>query len=88
MLSGKFPVSQATGEPAAQSISIGYGVENLIVNKQRVFGHAGGALGVNTDLNIYPGVGWVGAVLGNHQFVVADLLQLQNQLITQSASCA
>jgi CubicO group peptidase (beta-lactamase class C family) len=88
MLSGKFPVSQATGEPAAQSISIGYGVENLIVNNQRVFGHPGGALGVNTDLNIYPGVGWVGAVLGNHEFVVADLLQLQNQLITQSASCA
>ena len=87
-LGGKFPVAQATGEPAAQSISIGYGVENLIVNDQRVFGHPGGALGVNADLNVYPGLGWVAAVLGNVNFDVAALLQVQNQLITQSASCA
>jgi len=86
MLSGKYPVAQATGEPAAQSISIGYGVENLIVNNERVFGHPGGAAGANTDLNIYPGVGWVAAVLGNYAFDVASLLQLQNQLITQQAS--
>jgi CubicO group peptidase (beta-lactamase class C family) len=86
-LSGKYPVAQATGEPAAQSISIGYGVENLIVNNQRVFGHPGGTQGANTDLNIYPGVGWVAAVLGNYNFDVASLLQLQNQLITQQASC-
>lgn len=84
-LSGKYPVAQATGEPAAQSISIGYGVENLIVNNQRVFGHPGGAAGANTDLNIYPGLGWVAAVLGNRNFDVASLLQVQNQLITQQA---
>jgi CubicO group peptidase (beta-lactamase class C family) len=87
-LSGKYPVAQATGEPAAQSISIGYGVENLIVNNQRVFGHPGGSQGANTDLNIYPGVGWVAAVLGNYNFDVASLLQLQNQLVTQQSSCA
>jgi CubicO group peptidase (beta-lactamase class C family) len=87
MLSGKYPVTQATGEPAAQTISIGYGVENLIVNNERAFGHPGGAEGVNTDLNIYPGPGWVAAVLGNYNFDVASLLQLQNQLITQQASC-
>jgi hypothetical protein len=85
-LSGKYPVAQATGEPPAQSISIGYGVENLIVNNQRVFGHPGGAAGANTDLNIYPGLGWTAAVLGNYNFDVASLLQLQNQLITQQAS--
>lgn len=85
-LSGKYPVAQATGEPASQSISIGYGVENLIINNERVFGHPGGAEGANTDLNIYPGVSWVAAVLGNYAFDVASLLQLQNQLITQQAS--
>ena len=85
-LSGKYPVAQATGEPAAQSISIGYGVENLIVNNQRVFGHPGGGPGANTDLNVYPGVGWTAAVLGNYRFDVASLLQLQNQLITQQAA--
>jgi CubicO group peptidase (beta-lactamase class C family) len=85
-LSGKYPVAQATGEPAAQSISIGYGVENLIVNNERVFGHPGGAAGVNTDLNIYPGLGWVAAILGNYAFDVAAVLQVQNQLITQQAS--
>jgi CubicO group peptidase (beta-lactamase class C family) len=83
MLSGKYPVAQATGEPAAQSISIGYGVENLIVNNQRIFGHPGGGAGAHTDLNIYPGLGWVAAVLGNDNFDVASLLKLQNQLITQ-----
>jgi len=82
-LSGKYPVAQATGEPAAQSISIGYGVENLIVNNERVFGHPGGAAGANTDLNIYPGVGWTAAILGNYSFDITSLLQLQNQLITQ-----
>jgi CubicO group peptidase (beta-lactamase class C family) len=86
MLSGKYPVAQATGEPAAQSLSIGYGVENLIVNNQRVFGHPGGGAGANTDLNVYPDVGWVAAVLGNYAFDVASLLQLQNQLITEQAS--
>jgi len=84
MLSGKYPVAQATGEPAAQSTSIGYGVENLIVGNQRVFGHPGGGPGANADLNVYPGVGWVAAVLGNYAFDVAALLQLQNQLITAS----
>jgi CubicO group peptidase (beta-lactamase class C family) len=87
MLSGKYPVAQATGEPPAQSISIGYGVENLIVNNQRVFGHPGGGPGANTDLNVYPGAGWDAAVLGNYTFDVASLLQLQNQLITQQAPC-
>jgi CubicO group peptidase (beta-lactamase class C family) len=85
-LSGKYPVAQATGEPAARSISIGYGVENLIVNNQRVFGHPGGGPGASTDLNVYPGVGWTAAVLGNYRFDVASLLQLQNQLITQQAA--
>lgn len=87
MLSGKYPVAQATGEPAAQSISIGYGVENLIANNERVFGHPGGGPGGNTDLNIYPGLGWFAAVLGNYNFDVASLLQVQNQLITQQGSC-
>jgi hypothetical protein len=71
-LSGKHPVAQATGQSAAQSISIGYGVENLIVNNQRVFGHPGGGSGANTDLNVYPGVGWAAAVLGNHSSNVAS----------------
>jgi CubicO group peptidase (beta-lactamase class C family) len=87
MLSGKYPVAQATGEPAAQSISIGYGVENLIVNDQRVFGHPGGGPGGNTDLDVYPALGWVAAVLGNYNFDVASLLQVQNQLITRQGSC-
>jgi CubicO group peptidase (beta-lactamase class C family) len=87
-LSGKYPVAQATGEPTVQqSISIGYGVENLIVNDHRVVGHPGGGPGGNTDLDIYPDLGWFAAVLGNYNFDVPALLQLQNQLITQQGSC-
>jgi hypothetical protein len=35
-------------------------------SSEMVFGHPGGAAGANTDLNIYPGVGWVAAVPGNY----------------------
>lgn len=87
-LGGKHPVAQATGEPTVhQSISIGYGVENLIVNDERVVGHPGGGPGGNTDLNIYPGLGWFAAVLGNANFDLPSLLGLQNQLITRQGSC-
>ena len=42
-----------------------YGFEDKIVNGTRCFGHGGGAPGMNGDLQICPGSGYVVAVLAN-----------------------
>lgn len=42
-----------------------YGLEDLTVNGTRCFGHNGGAPGMNGDLKICPGSGYVVAVLAN-----------------------
>jgi hypothetical protein len=42
-----------------------YGFEEKLVNGTRCFGHGGGAPGMNGDLQICPGSGYVVAVLAN-----------------------
>ena len=43
----------------------GYGFEDQVLNGARCFGHGGGAPGMNGDLQICPGHGYVIAVLAN-----------------------
>jgi D-alanyl-D-alanine carboxypeptidase len=43
----------------------GYGLGDQIINGTRCFGHGGGAPGMNGDLEICPGPGYVIAVLAN-----------------------
>jgi hypothetical protein len=42
-----------------------YGFEDRTTNGVRRFGHAGGAIGMNGDLEIYPDVGYVAVILAN-----------------------
>src|SRR5664279_588577 len=42
-----------------------YGFQNQVINGTRCFGHGGGAPGMNGDLEICPGPGYVVAVLAN-----------------------
>ena len=43
----------------------GYGFQEAMVNGTRCFGHGGGAPGMNGELKICPGPGYVVAVLAN-----------------------
>ena len=54
-----------TGKPATPDKSYAYGFEDRMVNGSRCFGHGGGAPGMNGDLRICPGPGYVIAVLAN-----------------------
>jgi len=54
-----------TGKPGTPDNSYAYGFEESAVGGTRCFGHGGGAPGMNGDLKICPGTGYVVAVLAN-----------------------
>jgi CubicO group peptidase (beta-lactamase class C family) len=54
-----------TGKPGTPDRSYAYGFEDQVINGTRCFGHGGGAPGMNGDLKICPGPGYVVAVLAN-----------------------
>ena len=54
-----------TGKPGTPERSYAYGFEDRLMNGIRCFGHGGGAPGMNGDLRICPGAGYVVAVLAN-----------------------
>jgi len=54
-----------TGKPGTPDRSYAYGFEDRMFNGTRCFGHGGGAPGMNGDLKICPGPGYVIAVLAN-----------------------
>jgi len=54
-----------TGKPGTPDRSYAYGFEDRMFNGTRCLGHGGGAPGMNGDLKICPGPGYVIAVLAN-----------------------
>jgi len=54
-----------TGKPGTPDSSYAFGFEDRLINGARCFGHGGGAPGMNGDLKICPGPGYVVAVLAN-----------------------
>jgi D-alanyl-D-alanine carboxypeptidase len=54
-----------TGKAGTPERSYAYGFEDRLMNGIRCFGHGGGAPGMNGDLRICPGAGYVVAVLAN-----------------------
>ena len=54
-----------SGKPGTPDRSYAYGFEDRMVNGTRCFGHGGGAPGMNGDLKICPGPGYLIAVLAN-----------------------
>jgi hypothetical protein len=53
------------GKPGTPDNTYAFGFEDRIYNGARCFGHGGGAPGMNGDLKICPGPGYVVAVLAN-----------------------
>jgi CubicO group peptidase (beta-lactamase class C family) len=54
-----------SGKPGTPDRSYAYGFEDRMFNGSRCFGHGGGAPGMNGDLKICPGTGYVIVVLAN-----------------------
>jgi CubicO group peptidase (beta-lactamase class C family) len=65
LLDASYTEMLTTGKPGTPDNSYGYGFEVSMENGARCFGHGGGAPGMNGDLKICPGQGYVVAVLAN-----------------------
>lgn len=101
MTSGKYPptLAQQTPDPEPnQSMLVGYGTEERIINNQRLYGHTGGLQihlagssqpgGGSTSLTIYPDLNVVAVVLSNYFLSpgIGTFLAEQDRIITQNAS--
>jgi len=65
LLSAEYTEMLTTGKPGTPDSSYAYGFGDHKINGTRCFGHGGGAPGMNGDLEICPGPGYVVAVLAN-----------------------
>jgi D-alanyl-D-alanine carboxypeptidase len=65
LLSAQYMAMLTTGKPGTRDNSYAYGFEDHTINGTRCFGHGGGAPGMNGNLEICPGSGYVVAVLAN-----------------------
>jgi D-alanyl-D-alanine carboxypeptidase len=65
LLNADYTELLTTGKVDTPRGRYGYGFEDQIINGTRCFGHGGGAPGMNGDLEICPGPGYVIAVLAN-----------------------
>lgn len=60
----------------------GYGFRVKIANRGDVFGHSGSGPGTSTNLDIYPGLDWVGVVLSNYGISITPIVDLEQQIVT------
>jgi CubicO group peptidase (beta-lactamase class C family) len=65
LLNAQYTELLTTGKVDARGARYAYGFEDLTINGVRCFGHGGGAPGMNGDLKVCPGPGYVVAVLSN-----------------------
>lgn len=65
LLSAEYTTMLTTGKVNTQSGKYGYGCFERVKDGVRSFGHSGNAPGVNSDLSIFPDVGYVIVVLAN-----------------------
>ena len=65
LLNAEFTDLLTTGKVDARAARYAFGFEDQMINRIRCFGHGGGAPGMNGDLEICPGPGYVIAVLSN-----------------------
>jgi D-alanyl-D-alanine carboxypeptidase len=65
LLNAEFTDMLTTGKVDARGARYAFGFEDQMINGVRCVGHGGGAPGMNGDLEICPGPGYVVAVLAN-----------------------
>ncbi|TCC17333.1 class A beta-lactamase-related serine hydrolase [Kribbella speibonae] len=64
----KFPMPPLPAKPGLPEVTnfIGYGMDSAILNGVLITGHLGGAPGISTSTEWYPGRGWTAIHLGNY----------------------
>jgi CubicO group peptidase (beta-lactamase class C family) len=64
----KFAMPTLPAKPGLPEVInfVGYGVDSAIMNGTLITGHLGGAPGVSTSAEWYPGRGWTAVHLGNY----------------------
>ncbi|MFI9552901.1 serine hydrolase domain-containing protein [Nonomuraea endophytica] len=61
----------------------GYGFRDTITTGHRVWGHSGSAMGVATNLDIFPDLGWIAVVLSNYDTPITPIVLKARELITR-----
>ncbi|MFD1541069.1 serine hydrolase domain-containing protein [Nonomuraea guangzhouensis] len=70
---------------AADARFYGYGFRDTITSGHRVWGHSGSAVGVATNLDVFPDLGWIAVVLSNYDIPITPIVLKARELITRSA---
>ena len=65
LLNAQYTEMLTTGKVDTPGGKYAYGFQDSMINDARCFGHGGGAPGMNGELKICPGPGYVVAVLAN-----------------------
>jgi CubicO group peptidase (beta-lactamase class C family) len=71
-----------TGQVATPrpGMKYGFGMEEAFVNGVRIVGHGGGGPGINSNLDMYPGLGYTVAIMSNYDnamFLINQRLQIE-----------
>jgi CubicO group peptidase (beta-lactamase class C family) len=84
--SGKVPLPTSASAPAppGQILFTCYGLDAVLVNNRRIFGHAGDGPGIATNIDIFPDLDWVAVLLSNYDNFLTPIVQLERQLVTQA----
>lgn len=85
--SAKAPLPASAAGGAANADFYCYGLGETVLNYQRIVWHNGGGPGISTDLDTYPGLGWVAIRLENYDTAspASPIDALVRKILTTSA---
>ncbi|GAA0937770.1 serine hydrolase domain-containing protein [Nonomuraea longicatena] len=62
----------------------GYGFRDTIIAGHRVWGHSGSAMGVATNLDVFPDLDWIAVILSNYDTPITPIVIKARELITRT----
>jgi hypothetical protein len=80
---GKVVLLPGIKERNMPEVKYGYGFGEIIRNNIRIFGHTGGAPGVDGQLEIYPDAGYTVVALSNYDRATMPIMRMIQDVITQ-----
>jgi CubicO group peptidase (beta-lactamase class C family) len=80
---GKVTLLPAIKERNLPEVKYGYGFGEIYRNDNRMFGHTGGAPGVDGQLEIYPDLGYTVVILSNYDRATMPIMRMIQEMIVQ-----
>ncbi len=80
---GKIVMLPAIKERNLPEVKYAYGFGEIYKNEIRMFGHTGGAPGVDGQLEIYPDLGYTVVTLSNYERATMPIMRFIQEIITQ-----